>query len=327
MKRWIILLAALWLALAGWALAEIISIEQLNRKGISVGTETGCAAWDVIREKLPAARLEPYNDKQLGYVDVAAGRLDAFIFERTQMELVIRNGVRGVHLLDEDLGDAIKVAVGLSPVSSIPDLENRINAFIAGLRADGTLQDMITRWVTEGREDLPEISLPKKPALHLRVGTSGIVPLYSYYVGTELRGFDIELANRFAAYLGADLEFKVYDYGAIVPAAISGDVDCIMANLNVTPERAEALAFSDALYEIHIGVMVRGKATSVPSRLSAPSAPSVPSAPSAPKRTFSHVGVQTGTNFDAGSAKSHCCTDTDPETDSASVKSEYQTGR
>lgn len=65
---------------------------------------------------------------------------------------------------------------------------------------------------------------------------------YSFYQGDELCGYDIELAERFAQYLDADLEFKVYDYGAIINAAASGDVDCIMANLNVTPERAQSLA-------------------------------------------------------------------------------------
>ena len=282
MKRRITLWLALLLLLTGAALAEITSVEALNRDGIRVGTEVDCAADGVIRELLPRAKLEAYNDKQLGYVDVANGRLDAFIFERKQMELAIQNGMKGVHLLDEELGDAIPVAVGLSPVSDIPDLEGKINTFIAGLRADGTLDDMYRRWVVDGNYEMPEIELPKDPSLHLKVATSGVVPPYSYYVGKTLRGFDIEMANRFAAWLGADLELRVYDYGAIVAAALSGDVDCIMANLNVTPERAEVIAFSEPLHYLHIGVMVRGDAP-----------------PEVPKRDLQRVGVQTGTSFDA----------------------------
>ena len=53
------------------------------------------------------------------------------------------------------------------------------------------------------------------------------------------------------------MEFKVYDYNGIIPAAASGDVDCIMANLNVTPERARALTFSDDIFEQQVGIMVR----------------------------------------------------------------------
>ena len=286
MKRLFFLWMALLLLLAGTALAEITSVEQLNQSGITVGTELGCAADEAIRKELPEAQLEAYNDKNLGYADVASGRLDAFIFDRLQMELAIQNGVAGVHLLDENLGDTVKVAVGISPVSPIPDLKNKINTFIAQLRQDGTLDDMYTRWAVRGEDEMPKIDLPEAPSLHLTVGTSGIVPPYSYYAGETLKGYDIELANRLAAWLGADLEFKVYDYGAIVAAAISGDVDCVMANLNVTEERAEVLPFSDTLYELRTGVMVRGEA-----------------APKAPARTFGIVGVQTGSSFDAMVAK------------------------
>ena len=282
MKRWFVICMTMLLLLGTSALAEITSVEQLNHDGMKVGTELGCAAELTIRQELPEAKLEQYNDKNLGYADVANGRLDAFIFERMQMQKAIRAGVSGVRLLDENLGDVVKVSVGVSPVSGIPDLKGKINQFIGELRADGTLDEMYARWVIDENEQMPHIDLPEKPALHLTVGTSGIVPPYSYYVGTTLNGYDIELAYRLAAWLNADLEFKVYDYGAIVPAALSGDVDCIIANLNVTPERAEALPFSDAVYEVGLGVMVRGETP-----------------PHSPAATSGRVGVQTGSSFDA----------------------------
>ncbi|MBQ6324726.1 MAG: transporter substrate-binding domain-containing protein [Clostridia bacterium] len=282
MKRWFVIWMTMLLLLGASALAEITSVEQLNRNGVKVGTELGCAAELTIRQELPEATLEQYNDKNLGYVDVANGRLDAFIFERMQMQKAIKAGVNGVRLLDENMGDVVKVAVGVSPVSGIPDLKGKINQFIAELRADGTLDEMFERWAIDGNEEMPKIDLPGRPELHLIVGTSGIVPPYSYYVGTTLNGYDIELAYRLAAWLNADLEFKVYDYGAIVPAALSGDVDCIIANLNVTPERAEALPFSDTLYEMGLGVMVRGETP-----------------PQSPAATYGRVGVQTGSSFDA----------------------------
>ncbi len=281
MKRWFVLWISVLFLLTGSALAEITSVEQLNHGGIKVGTELGCAAELIIRQELTEAKLEQYNDKNLGYVDVANGRLDAFIFDRIQMQKAIKNGVGGVRLLDENMGDTVKVAVGISPVSAIPDLERKINQFIGELRKDGTLEEMFERWVIDENEEMPRIDLPDKPALHLIVGTSGIVSPYSYYVGTRLNGHDVEFAYRLAAWLNADLEFKVYDYGAIVPAALSGDVDCIIANLNVTPERAEVLPFSDSLYEVGLGVMVRGEAS-----------------PESPAATCQRIGVQTGTSFD-----------------------------
>ena len=152
----------------------------------------------------------------------------------------------------------VSVAAGISPASQIPDLEQSINAFIAEIRADGTLDDMFRRWVTDSDLTIPDIDMPADPKLHIVVGTSGIVPPFSFYAGDALSGYDIEMARRFAAWMDADVSFKVYDYGSIIIAAATGDVDLIMANLNVTPERAEALTFSDAFYTLPVGIMVKG---------------------------------------------------------------------
>ena len=286
MKKLLVLLIALLLCVGG-AQAELTAAAQLNAPGVTVGVDQGSAAELTVRELLPNASVAYFTDKFMGYTAVAQGKIDAFVYDRSQMQLAIEGGLEGVHLLDETLGDTVKIGVGLSPVSKIPDLENKLNQFIADLRADGTLDDMYRRWVTDENEAMPKITLPGSPSLHLTVGTSGIVPPYSYYQDGQLNGYDIELAYRFAAWLGADVEFKVYDYGAIIPAALTGDVDCVMANLNITPERQEALTFSDVLYENALGILVRGEA-------SAQSAAAAEPAPAWAAYNGKRLGVITG---------------------------------
>jgi len=255
----LLLLALLFVFLAAGAFGEagITSKEQLNQPGMRVGVSTGSSSMLAAEKEFPEATIVYLEENTIAYESVAQGKIDAYVFEREQMQKAIDSGRKGVRLLDENLDESIIVGVGISPVSSIPDLENRLNTFIREIKADGTLEDMLNRWVTLGDETMPEIPPAQDPQLHLTVATSGIVPPYSYYAGTELTGMDIELAYRFAAWLGADVTFKVYDYGAILPAAVTGDVDCIMANLNITPERQEALPFSEELYEHPIGIMVR----------------------------------------------------------------------
>ncbi|MBO5568474.1 MAG: transporter substrate-binding domain-containing protein [Clostridia bacterium] len=260
-QRILALTAALILFfLPGLAAEEITSLAQLSAPGAIVGVSQGSAAELTVKRELPQAQLVYYMDNSTAYLAVAQGKIDAYAYDRNQMRIALQTGVTGVHLLDETLGDAIRVAVGISPASHVPDLGAKINAFIREIKADGTQDDMFRRWVMDGNETMPEIGRPEHPALHLTVGTTGIVPPFSYYKGTELTGYDIEMAYRFAAWLGADVQFKVYDYGAIIPAAVAGDVDCIMANLNITEERQEALAFSDVLYEEQVGILVRGDA-------------------------------------------------------------------
>ncbi len=238
----------------------ITLLEQLGEAGRKIGVQGDMMEFDMLKRDYPNAEVLAYNDCTAAYEDVAKGRLDAFVYARREMEFALANGTKGVRLLDENYS-VNTVAVGISPKAAVTDLQGRINAFLAECRADGTLDDMYLRWVINGDETMPDIAVPENPSTHLRVGTAGTALPYSYFAGTELAGYDIELAYRFAAWLNADVEFKIYDFGGIVAAAQSGDVDCIMSNLYITPEKAEAIPFSDPLFDVEITAMVRDDGT------------------------------------------------------------------
>lgn len=83
-------------------------------------------------------------------------------------------------------------------------------SFIADMRANGTLDDMYDRWVNKGETQMPPIKVDQSSPLHLKIGTSGTVPPYSYYIGSELAGYDIELGYRFAEWLGASVDLLCF---------------------------------------------------------------------------------------------------------------------
>ena len=58
-------------------------------------------------------------------------------------------------------------------------------------------------------------------------------------------GFDIDLANAVGEKLGVTMEFKVIDWDAKEIELKAGTVDCLWNGLSVTPERMEAMAFSN----------------------------------------------------------------------------------
>ena len=260
-KQVFILLAALALVCMGMACAgaEILSAADLNDSGVKVGLSMGSAAEEAMREEAPKAAIEYYTDNFLGYTAVAQGKLDAYIYDLAQMERAIRGGQAGVRLLPETMRYTVKIVVGVSPVSHIPDLTEKVNQFIREAREAGTLDDMYQRWVLTDSPKMPVIELPENPQYQLVVGTTGTVPPYSYYEGDGLTGYDIELAYHFAAWLGAGLKFDLYDFGSIVPAAGAGKIDLAMSNLQYLPERSESgsMLFSDVLFEEKMGIMVR----------------------------------------------------------------------
>ena len=291
---------AVWLALLclcaaviACASAEIRSVSDLNDSGVKVGLSLGSAAEDAMRAEAPRAEIEYYTDNFLGYTAVAQGKLDAYVYDLAQMERAIHNGQRGVRLLPETMQRTVKIIVGISPASGIPDLENRVNAFIREVRGDGTLDDMYRRWVLEDSPAMPEIALPDHPEYQITVGTTGTVPPYSYYEGGGLTGYDIELAHRFAAWLGAGLKFDIYDFGSIVQASAAGKVDVVMSNLQYQPESDENrfMRPSEVLFEEKMGVMVRAP--------QAGAGADAANLPSLDQLNGQPIGSATGTVFDA----------------------------
>jgi polar amino acid transport system substrate-binding protein len=255
----LVLLALMLCLLTGCAGKEqrtVTSLDQLSEPGIRIGVPDSLIEFDMLKRDYPEAEIVAYGDNPLGYQDVASGRLDVYIYERREMTLAIEHGTEGVRLLDGTY-HTNDVAVGISPLTKIPKLQEKLNAFIAELRANGTLDDMFDRWVVRGEYDMPDIPKAENPKIHLCVATAGTAMPFTYYVGTQLNGYDIELAYRFAAWLGADVEFKVISFGGIVAAAATGEVDCIMSDLFKTEENSKTIPFSDALFTLEITGMVR----------------------------------------------------------------------
>ena len=262
MKRMIVFLFSLFVLMTTLVGCDeergpITSIEQLNDPQYTIGYEEGQSAGTLLLQTHPKAKLKSFVNKIVGYESVRQGKIDGFAFERLQMQIAIDNGLEDVQILDGALGDTIDIAVGISRVSKIPELEKKINEFIDFMEQNGTLDDMRKRWLVLGDERIPDIAKPENPTLILKVGTSGLVQPYSYYKDNALNGFDIEFSKRFALWMNAKLEFGVYDYGAIIAAAVSGEIDCIVANLNVTKERKERISFSKAINTLDNAIMVK----------------------------------------------------------------------
>ena len=251
------LVLCLFLGCSSKEAPQLTSVSQLNDSRYTIGYGEGHSAYTSIKESLPKAKLRSFNSHITGFEAVRQGKIDGYAFERLQMEMAIKDGLSGVRVLEGDLSKPIESAAAISPVTKIPDLEGKINAFLAEIKADGTFEEIEKRWLWERNETMPDIPEPPVPQYHLTVGTTAEVTPFSFYKGTMLTGMDIEIAKRFALWLGADLEFKIYDYNGIVAAALAGDIDCILANLNVTPERKEKIAFSDTMYSIANAILIK----------------------------------------------------------------------
>lgn len=240
--------------------AGITSISQLNDSSFTIAASENGPFAEAVKKDLPKANII-YLDGHQAREAVKVGKADAYAAGLAELENAIAEGLTGVKILPGSIGNRNEIAVGISRASKIPDIKKKINEFISELKASGTLHDMYGRWVINKDFNMPEINVPSQAELKIKVGTVGLIMPFSFYAGKELTGFDIELAKRFAAWLGAGLELQDYDFGGVVAAAASGKIDCIMAYLVKTPERAEKIDFSDVLFAEEIALLVRDEET------------------------------------------------------------------
>ena len=272
-------------------------LREMNTPQTIIAVETGTIAENDVKALLPEASYVYVNTPSDGYVSVQTGKADAFAGDLAIFDCAIREGLEGLKAIDETIGENGKVAVGISPVSQIPDLENMINKFLTEMETQGVLDEMYQRWVIDGDYTMPELAAPKNPSYTVKIGTTGLLEPYTFYSGTALTGYEMEMMRRFALWANARIEVLTYDWGGIIPACAAGKVDCIMSNLFDTDERDDRIIFSNPYIRVTSALIVPDPAQK------AASTPAHTEPEGKPFHALSDfngavVGAQTGTVFD-----------------------------
>ncbi len=80
----------------------------------------------------------------------------------------------------------------------------------------------------------------------LTMGTNAAFPPYEFYEGEDVVGIDVEIARAIAEKLGLELVVEDMEFDSVIPAIQSGRIDIGLAGMTVTPERSEAVAFTES---------------------------------------------------------------------------------
>lgn len=78
----------------------------------------------------------------------------------------------------------------------------------------------------------------------------------NFYKGTELVGYDIEFARRFALAYNYEIKFVVTDYADMLAAIDSGKGDCIIWDFFYNEERAQEVEYSNPYIKTQITMLV-----------------------------------------------------------------------
>ena len=120
-------------------------------------------------------------------------------------------------------------------------------------RAPGLLWLVLLAWVWAA-------SAAGQTAAKLRVGTSGDYPPFSKALPgdkPDYEGFDVELARRYAADRGLELEWVRFRWPTLLDDLAAGRFDLAMSGVTIRPERSAAGSFSVPVVETGAVVLLR----------------------------------------------------------------------
>ena len=232
---------------------DITSLSQLGDKVFAV--PTGTAADQLVLSKFPRAKFQYFNTVLDAAMAVKAGKADAVAYDEPILKNIAAKNGGFLLLADMITVDNYAIAVG----KDNRELKTSNDSVISELKKNGTYSAMHQRWFpkTGAPGTMPELPLDGSNAV-LKLGTAAVTEPFSFVDGSQnVVGFDIELARYVAQKLGKKLQIVNMDFGAMIPALISGKVDMIAACITVTEERAQKILFSEPYYTGGIAAMVR----------------------------------------------------------------------
>lgn len=252
--RWLILLLVVWLAGCGGKDSAITSLKMLEG-GKTFAVPTGTVADQFVLKKFPDAKIEYYNTVLDCAIAVKTGKADAAVYDKPVL-LNIAGKNEGLTVIPELLfDDQYGFAVQLDNVA----LKTAMDEVLTELKASGTYRDMTKRWFPEKGNPAPMPGIPLNGNNGiLRFGTAAVTEPMSFLdENHRIVGFDIEFATNIAKKLDKQLEIVDMEFGALLPALISGKVDMVGAGMSITEERAKKVLFSNCYYPSGIAAIVR----------------------------------------------------------------------
>ena len=227
---------------------KLESIADLKDKRI--GLLLGSVHDSYAAEKFPKATLLQYKTPSDILLAVKSGKADAGIYTRETLVEVLRDEPE-FGLLGESLF-SVPIAMGFNKQNSA--LREKFNVFLRQIVDNGVYDNMVERWMHRGDTRMPQIANAKSNG-SLVVGNVSDKGLpFTVLRENKLVGFDIELVERFGAFLGKEIVFADMEFGNLIAAVSTNKIDMIASTLMITDERKKQIDFSEKYYELGTNV-------------------------------------------------------------------------
>ncbi len=229
------------------------SVDDLKDKRI--GVLLGGVHDEYANKAYPEATILQYKSPPDLILAVKTEKVDAAFFAHETLLVIMRE--------DKDLAflgkNLFRTPMGMGFNQNNDALREEFNEFLKQCKANGVYDDMVKRWVNDGSTEMPEIENPQNNGRFVVGVVSDKGPPFAIVKNNEIIGFDIEMAERFAAYLGKELVLQDMEFSGLIAACASNKIDMIDSTLVITEERKRQIDFSDPYYELGASVFALKK--------------------------------------------------------------------
>ncbi|MBQ8698104.1 MAG: ABC transporter substrate-binding protein/permease [Schwartzia sp.] len=186
------------------------------------------------------------------------GKIDAIAMSRVFFNALRAEGEKGIAVLGDPIGKT-SYAFVFAYSERGDRLREAFNAFLRGLKEDGTLDEMKERWM---RGETPPAEKPNLPGENgtLVIATDGSCPPLIYLSDGKLGGYEAELLQRFCEARGYNYRFTVAAFEVNLASVGNGQSDIGINAAEYTPERAENFRFSEVTFSDDCVLVVRADA-------------------------------------------------------------------
>ena len=170
-----------------------------------------------------------------------------------------KESAKGVKTIEIDLTNE-EYAFGVDKTQ--PELLEQVNAFIAKIKEDGTLDEICEKFFANGEPTAVKSAKLDTSKDQLVVATNAAFEPFEYTKGEDYYGIDMELAALLAEELDQELVIQNMDFDAVCLSVGQQKCDIAKAGLTVNEERQEYVTFTDTYYQASQRVIVPASDTS-----------------------------------------------------------------
>ncbi len=240
----------------GWAGEQAVRYEKFaDLNGKRIGVLNGTFFDYVVNDTLDLTQMFYYETTDELFEALERGEIDCVVDDEPIMRFFIsRHPGRGFRVLEllEPSGYAFPMRKDSAALRAAIDKELR------AMLDDGTVEDIVTRWM-EGTTVRP----PERPVVGGRVVRAGIFseaePFAFVDASGQVVGIEVEILTTIARRLGYDLRVQPMTFDALFDALLAGEVDIITGCIAVTDERKQIVDFTLPYYEGGVAAMVHEK--------------------------------------------------------------------